>query len=152
MSSGALVDVTAENAALRRILSQWREAGGDLTSTMEIVAETLVSAVSDEFHTEGRGRWPKLAESTLRKRRGTEAQILQDTGRFAGSIQAEAGPDWAEASTDVSYASYHVSDEPRFVIPLRNPFDVPDEVLDEAMMMILNDMMAHLERAGGGPL
>ena len=115
-----------------------------MSPTMAIVAESLVAAVSDEFESAGRGRWEPLAESTLKRRRGSEAQILKDTGRFAGSIQADSGADFAEAATDVSYAVFHVSDEPRTVIPLRNPFDIPDEVLEEANVLIATALVEGL--------
>lgn len=147
MSSG--VDVRCDTAELQKLLARFRDRGGDLTPTMQIVAETLVGAVNDEFESAGRGRWAPLAESTLRKRRmsGSGAQILKDTGRFAGSIRGDSGSDWAEASTDVAYAVYHVSEEPRSVIPLRNPFDVPDAILDEVTQIIVDDVTAELEAA-----
>jgi phage gpG-like protein len=110
-------------------------------------AEHLVAAVSDEFESAGRGRWAPLAERTLANRRGSAAQILVDTGRFAGSIEPDSGPDFAEAGTDVSYAVYHVSDEPRSIIPLRNPFDVDEERIAEAYEMIVTDVAAALEGA-----
>lgn len=125
-------EVEADTREIEKALSRFRARGGDLSSTMAVIAEDLVAAVSDEFESAGRGNWPALAESTLKGRRGSGAQILVDTGRLAGSIQPDSGPDWAEAATDVSYAVYHVSDAPRTKIPLRNFFDLPEEVFDRA--------------------
>lgn len=148
MSSGAFVQVEANSEQLQKLLATWRKQTRDLTPTMQIAAEVLVSAVSDEFSTSGHGKWPGLAPSTIAKRRGSAAQILQDTGRFAGSIQGDAGPDWAEASTDVSYAVYHVSDGPRTIIPLRNPFDVPDDRIDECNQIIMQGIVDQLGKGG----
>jgi phage gpG-like protein len=63
--------------------------------------------------------------------------ILQDTGALAGSIRGESGPDFALATTDKFYAVYHVSSAPRRIIPLRDFFDVPDDVYSEAANTIL---------------
>ena len=141
MPAGTIV--TADPKQLTELFRTARaRVASTLPETMGRVAEHLVSAVSDEFDSAGRGNWPPLADSTIAHRRGTEAQILVDTGRFAGSIEADSGPDFVEAATDVSYAVYHVSDEPRSVIPLRNPFDIAPERVDEAYLMILDDMAA----------
>lgn len=148
MSSGALVKVDANSEQLQKALAHWRKQTRDLTPTMQIASEVLVSAVSDEFDTAGRGTWPPLDPKTIAKRRGSAAQILVDTGRFAGSIRGDAGPDWAEAATDVSYSVYHVSDAPRTVIPLRNPFDIPDDRLDEAQEIIMQGIVDQLSKGG----
>lgn len=73
-------------------------------------------------------------------RAGNAAQkgmILRDTGALAGSIRGESGPDFALATTDKFYAVFHVSDAPRTIIPLRDFFDVPDDVFEEAAITIL---------------
>ena len=140
---GAGVDVTADLSELQKFLTKWRKRAADLTPVMAVVAEHLVAAVNDELESAGNGRWAPLAESTLKKRRkeGRGAQVLKDTGRLAASIRADAGPDFAEASTDVGYAVYHASEAPRALIPLRNPFDLPDEVLDEATDILVAELL-----------
>jgi phage gpG-like protein len=133
MSGGAEVDVSELQRELRQIDARVT----DLSPITPVIAETLVALVSEEFESAGRGRWAPLEPSTLAKRRGSTAQILKDTGRFAASIRAEHGPDFAAAVTDVSYAVYHVSDAPRTVIPLRNPFDVADLAEPEVIDLIV---------------
>ena len=135
IGSGVRVDWNADELVTR--VEELRERGGDLSGTMAVVADLLVAAVNDEFESQGRGNWPPLAASTHAKRRGSTAQIHLDTGRFAGSIRADSGEDWAEAATDVSYAVYHVSDAPRSIIPKRDPFDVDEARLDEGTEIIL---------------
>ena len=140
---GAGVDVAVDTTELEKKLAGWRKRTADLTPVMAVIAEHLVAAVNDQFESAGDGKWAPLAPSTLKKRRkeGRGAQVLKDTGRFAASIRADAGPDFAEASTDVGYAVYHVSEAPRALIPLRNPFDLPDEVLDEATDILVAELL-----------
>ena len=141
---GSGVDVAVDTSDLEKQLAAYRKRAGNLSGTMAIVAEHLVAAVNDEFESAGNGRWAPLAPRTLKKRRGTSAQILKDTGRLAASIRADSGPDWAEASTDVSYAVFHMSDAPRSLIPLRNPFDLPDEVFDGATDILIYELTRSL--------
>jgi phage gpG-like protein len=141
--SGVLFVVTYDGAPLVSVVDALARAGErDASRALSIVAEDLVTAVNDEFETGGHGEWDPLKEATLRKRRreGKGAQILKDNGRFAGSINPNHGPLFAEASTDVFYAVYHVSDQPRRIIPLRNPFDIPEEIFEEACVTILQEM------------
>lgn len=115
----------------------------DLTPAMRIVSEMLVAAVNDEFETGGQGKWAPLAESTLRQRRGSTAQILVDTGRMAGGIHGEAGADYAEVASDTEYAVFHVSSAPRSRIPLRNFFDLPEQVYEDAVDAVLAYVAEH---------
>lgn len=134
MSSGADVDVSE----LERELRGLEHRVTDYSAITPAMAEVLVAAVNDEFESAGRGRWAPLEPATMRRRRkrGGGAQILKDTGRFAASIRAEYGPTFAAAVTDVSYAVYHVSDAPRSVIPLRDPFDVEDVAWPDLALML----------------
>lgn len=134
---GGMFEATLDATALGKILKRMGAKPADLTPTMAVVAEQLVAAVNDEFATAGHGKWPPHAESTLRRRRGHGGQLLQDTGALAGSIREEHGADFALATTDKFYAVFHVSDAPRTIIPLRNFFDVPSDVYDEAAITIL---------------
>lgn len=133
MSSGGF---EVDASELQRELDRIGKRTEDFSPITPIIADMLVSYVSDEFESAGRGRWAPLEPATLKKRRGSSAQILCDTGRFAASIRAEHGPDFAAAVTDVSYAVFHVSDAPRAVIPLRNPFDVGDIAEPEALDLV----------------
>lgn len=136
------IDLTPFAETFRQLEDVLASPGREI---MMVAAEELVAGVHEEFDTAGRGSWAPLAESTLRKRRGTTAQILVDTGRLRASIFASAGDNWAEAATDVEYAVYHVSNEPRTKIPLRNFFDVDEKVFDGAIEAILDGA---LEQAG----
>jgi phage gpG-like protein len=135
---GGTFEATLDVTALGKILKRLGAKPADLTDVMAVVSEQLVSAVNDEFESGGRGRWPPHAKSTIKKRRGDAPhQLLVDTGALAGSIRGESGPDFALATTDKFYAVFHVSDAPRTIIPLRNFFDVPDDVYEDAAITIL---------------
>lgn len=135
MATSNAVDITD----LLDVLAGMEERAGDLSQPMAVIAEALVGRVNDKFESGGPG-WPGLADSTIAKRRkaGRGAQILKDTGRLAGSIEPDSGSDYAEAATDVEYAVYHVSDEPREKIPKRDFLDVLDDgMLDEAAETVM---------------
>lgn len=62
---------------------------------------------------------------------GGTFKILQDRGILAGSITPDTGDSsgqiYAEAYTNVPYAVFHVSPEPRTIIPLRDFFAIDEE-------------------------
>lgn len=57
-------------------------------------------------------------------------KILRDTGTMYNSIGRAYGKDFAEVGTNISYAVYHQSDEPRTVIPQRKMFGVNKVTLE----------------------
>lgn len=136
-------DVRVEHD-LSAVLRPMQAKAQALPEMLPIVAEMLVSGVSDVFEAEGPG-WEKLADATIAARRksGAGAKILQDSGLMAGSVSPAWGDTFAEAMSLVSYDVYHVSKEPRHHLPLRDfydlgPFEKP--ILDEAAALILGQM------------
>lgn len=126
-------------AELSKRIDELQRRGRDTEPVMGVIAEMFVGRVNEEFETAGHGKWAGLAASTLKRRRkgGAGAQPLKDTGRAAASVRQEHSATSAEAATDVSYMVYHCSDAPRSVIPLRNPFDLPEDAFDEATETLL---------------
>lgn len=122
---------------LSSALASLKTRGLHPAQAMHIVAESFVSRVNEEYETAGRGRWPDLADATKARRRGSVFQILVDSGRTAASTAPDYGDDFAEAASDVETLVFHVSDKPRTKIPLRNPFDIPEEAFEEAAETIL---------------
>lgn len=86
----------------------------------------------------GRG---KLSKSN-RRWVGTP-KLLQDTGVLIGSLTPFIAQDMIEVYTNVPYAKYHVSPEPRHVIPLRDFFDVDRGKLEQDVASMIE---AHLDR------
>lgn len=131
-------DCEVDAPELFAILKKQRMQGADLSTTMQVVGEQLLAAVSDQFDSEGGGKWAPLADSTIARRRGGgDHKILQDTGALAGSQAVHSGADFAEVSTDKFYAVFHVSEAPRHIIPLRNFYDLPEDVYTVAVATIL---------------
>lgn len=134
-------EVGFDASELTKIFDEMLGRGEHIAAdVLPIIGEILVSAVHQQFESEGGGKWEPLKESTLNNRRlrGRGAKILQDSGIFAGSIMPNVGADFAEAYTNVPYSVFHTSDEPRTVIPYRNPFDIDQEAaLDEMVRLVL---------------
>lgn len=137
--------VQVDARELQQALQDMGAAAADLSPIMAVIAEDLATAVSDMYDTEGNGAWPPHAASTLEKRRGggRGARLLQDTGRLAASTEAEHGADYAEASTNTEYIVYHLEGGP--VIPKRNPFELGDEVFDDATETLLGYLLEKLQ-------
>lgn len=121
--------VQLDMSDMQRLLRQLEGRGKHLAPVLPAIADILVTAVEDQFDSEGQGRWPPLAASTVAGRRmgGAGHKILQDTGVLAGSVRPDHGSDWAAAATDVSYAIFHVSSAPRKKIPKRDFLAVDTE-------------------------
>jgi phage gpG-like protein len=134
MSSGVDVDTSELDRELKRL----GRRAIDYSPVTPVMAEILVGYVNDEWDSAGRGRWPGLAESTKKKRRGTSYQILKDTGRAAASVRGDSDHESASAVTDTSYMVYHVSDQPRTMIPQRDPFDVLDVAWPEIEELLID--------------
>lgn len=131
---------------LQQVMGQFERDLSNAVRTMPILAETLHSYVLDVFEKEGAvggaPRWPDIAASTKRRRRGTSQgggiKILQDTGVLVGSITPASSDRYVEAYTGVRYAKYHVSKAPRRVIPLRDFFAIDErEFYAEAAEILL---------------
>lgn len=141
-------DAAIDASELVGAVRDFKLRGGDLAPIMAVIAEGFVAAVNENFETAGHGAWKPLAESTLAKRRGTVGEILKDTGRLAGSIEAHSGEDYAEAATDVSYAVFHVSKKPRKKIPLRDFLAITDEQLYDEPTALVLEYVADVMSAG----
>ena len=73
-------------------------------------------------------------------------KLLQDTGNLVGSVTPFSANDVIEVFTNVPYAKYHVSPEPRRVIPLRDFFDID---LANFEADVVRMVLFRIERGGG---
>jgi phage gpG-like protein len=129
--------VRVDTSEIAGTIYRLQAKGKALSGLMPAFAEELVSAVSDVYEAEGPG-WESLKPETLKRRRGTIAKILQDTGAMAGHTSPGYGGDWAEAYAPESYADFHATGT-RFMHK-RNPFDLgpfEEEVLESLADMAL---------------
>lgn len=158
------VTVTLEDAQLRRALARLSARLGDLSGPMEEIGQALVTDVDLAFREQRDpwgDAWRALSDVTLRRRRGTSAQILSDSRRLAGSINYRAGRDSVEVGSNVVYAAMQhfggrKSDFSHLWgdIPAR-PFLPVDPVTGEARLAddtrdeVAGIVAAHLEAALG---
>lgn len=104
----------------------------DASHIFDVVAEDLVTAVVDRIDSRGDGEWPPNSPATI-ARKGSDAPMI-DTGQLRSSIRPESGADFAMATTSVAYIVYHL-DGGDF-IPKRNPFELRQDVFEEAAQFI----------------
>lgn len=69
-------------------------------------------------------RKPKRSIAKSYRRWQGSPKLLQDTGNLVGSLQRDWSDTAVEIFTNVPYAKYHVSPEPRHKIPLRDFFAI----------------------------
>lgn len=151
-TGGDLREVKVDYGPLGAALNAIANAGAELSAEMsKPVSELLKTYVEDVFEHQGavagRSKWKDLAESTKLKRRGGTYVILQDSGFLAGSITAYNDGPVAEAFTNVPYAGYHISQEPRHKIPLRDFTDIDFESMQrDAADLLLAQLDANILR------
>ena len=122
------------------------------------IAEAMHAEVLEVFETEGYGEWPPLADSTLdrrllyskkamgkrkKKRRSSNPKLLQDTGNLVGSLVEDWDDHVVEVYTNVPYAKYHTSPEPRHIIPLRDFTDIDRDAFEDD---VANMILLHVTR------
>lgn len=103
---------------------------------MKVVAEMLVTEVSDRYDDEGGGEWEELTLETIR-RKGS-SQIMFDKGVLSGSTKARSGSDFAEAGTSVAYVVFHLDGGP--IMPRRNPFELGDDAFQRIEDFIVGEL------------
>ena len=117
------------------VIEDFKSRGGNIAELTPVIAEEMVTHVIENFDQERgfkQGAWQPLSPITIAMRRESSSYaILRDTGVLYGSIE----PGWndyaSEAFTNVPYAKYHVSPEPRKKIPLRDFFDIDWQTINE---------------------
>jgi phage gpG-like protein len=146
-AKAAYYEARGSGGSERAAAAAYRKAGGVRRRTRGAsFAES--DQVGSQRHDEKRaayyeaiGEGKSQEEATVAAHKAAQrGGILVDTGALAGSIRGESGPDFALATTDKFYAVFHVSDAPRTIIPLRNFFDVPDDVYEDAAITILESL------------
>lgn len=137
----ATINFEELHGIVRLFEERGRRAMGELAPA---IAEAMHSEVLEVFETEGYGTWPQFADSTLDRklfgpRKSSNPKLLQDTGVMVGSLTPNWDEDIVEVYTNIPYAKYHVSHEPRRVIPLRDFFAIDIETFegDVADMLLL---------------
>lgn len=95
------VDAVAPRAALERLAEVMEPA-----FLLKLLGGRLLSYVDESFRTAGRGRWQRLAWSTLAQRKRGGDEPLQDTGMYRQSfVQESDGSSFVEVGTAAKTAS-----------------------------------------------
>lgn len=125
----------------------------DASEPMRRTVEIIARGIDDNFTTETAAGepWEPLAESTIedRRRKGYGAgPTLQRDGALRKAASAFRASDQESAGVGpdgIDYAVFHVSEEPRSKIPLRDFLAMSDERIQEIDSVIV----AHLESSDG---
>ncbi len=139
------VKATLDMSPLQEVMKEFFTRGGEASNIMPVIAEDLASDVVERFELQSgfeQGPWQELADATIEARRvSKDPKALEDTGVLLGSITPYSDDDIAEAYTNVPYAKYHTSPEPRHVIPLRDFTDIDmGSIQDRAMDLALGEL------------
>lgn len=133
MADGAAIKFETLETIVRVYQERGRRAMVELAPA---IAESLHFLVMEEFETEGRGRWPGfwwerrgLPKPAGRRWQGSP-KLLRDTGVLANSLTPNWDERMVEVYTNVPYAKYHVSPEPRTIIPRRDFLDIDREAFE----------------------
>lgn len=108
-----MIRIELDDAELLTRLEALAERIEDNRPLMREIAGILLDSVEENFEHEGRPPWPDLAPATIaeRERKGYwPGRILQRRGGgggLAGSIQTDAGLDYAMVGTNKRYAAIH---------------------------------------------
>jgi len=142
MADHAAIKFETLETIVRVYQERGRRAMGELAPA---IAESMHYYVMEEFETKGRGKWATFwwqrdgKPKPKGKRWQGNPQLLKNTSNLANSLTPAWDDHIVEVYTNVPYAKYHVSPEPRSKIPLRDftaidvdafEGDVADMILD----------------------
>ncbi|KJR41900.1 phage virion morphogenesis protein [Candidatus Magnetoovum chiemensis] len=101
--SGALIEITIEDAGVKEMLEAISRRVSDLKPAMEIIGAVVRRSVQNNFRAGGR---PKSWKPSLRAKR-TGKRTLIDTQRLFNSITYRAAKSQVEIGANVKYAAAH---------------------------------------------
>lgn len=127
--------INVSTIGLKTLQRRVRSARQKLSNTKKTNAKAVILVdrwVQNNFKSEGQpvGGWAPLKQSTIdRRRTGKKARkgskILQDTGQLKTRWKHFYNDHMGRVTSNVPYAVYHDSDEPRSKLPRRQI--LPDE-------------------------
>lgn len=131
-----------EAKQLGEVVDQFRTAGGNVGLLTPLIGEELHSEIIGNFENQRghqQGPWPPRKDPM---KRGGEHPLLRDTSVMFGSLTMVSDAEGAEVYTNVPYAKYHVSHEPRTKMPLRDFFDIDTASVTEYSIELITDSLA----------
>lgn len=148
------VGISFDFSELNRVVEDFQRRGGNMAEINPVIAEEMVASVLTRFEEQSgfeQGPWKELSDATLAARRQSKSpQALKDSDNMFGSITAYDDDEIAEAYTNVPYAKYHTSHEPRQqneegddILPLRDFMDIDwQHVTDYASELMLTEIVS----------
>lgn len=106
--SGALIEVTINDAEVQRAFTRLVSVMENTTPVMSVIGTALVASTHRRFisQTDPDGAaWATLDPEYAAAKRN--ARILTESGRLRDSINSEAGPDQVRVGTNTIYAAVH---------------------------------------------
>lgn len=108
---GATIQITGVEETLEN-LERLSGENGSFRQLYAVIGQELMSIIEERMDGEEDPigtPWAPLSEKTLRRRRGSSAQILRDTGIMAASLNYEVGDDGDEVRVGFGtfYAYFH---------------------------------------------
>lgn len=107
-----MIRVEIDDRNAHELLNELKRRMGNLTPVMDAVGQIIQSGTQQRFvdqQAPDGTPWAALSQVTLDRRRkaGTGAQILRDTGRLMNSISYQVDGDTVTVFTNVVYAGMH---------------------------------------------
>lgn len=137
-----LIDTLGSERAVARTLFGISGRVVDVEPAMGDVLDLIRRATRAQFDSEGAsgsGGWPRLAESTIRRK--GNARVLRDTDALYRALTGETGEsvaitkaDGLDFGTTLFYAHLHQTGTGR--MPRRRPVQLPDRTRQEAARIV----------------
>lgn len=106
--AGSAVKVTIDNREFVQLVSDVADRFGDTKPALEIIGETVVASVKENFEDGGRpAGWVELAEATIERKGHDKILIGSSQGSLEESIHSEIESDTVYVGTDKIYGAIH---------------------------------------------
>lgn len=136
-----LIKIHIDERQIADLLAGLVAKGEDLSISFRRIAGVMSGAVEKNFSQQGRPKWEKLADSTIkaRSRKGLGSMmILQDTGRLAASVTRHSDAFSATVGTNTIYAAIHqfggaAGRGHKSIIPARPFLKLADDDIEEVI-------------------
>jgi len=101
-----MIKLKLKDKEIKRLQTKVKRQMGSTARLMSSLSKDMLAYVMGNFETEGHGKWPALADSTVEARRakGKEGKMLQVSCKLRNNINARSGERVASVGTNKVYA------------------------------------------------
>lgn len=133
------IEIKIDNKEVESKLLDLARRGENLRPLMKNIAGIFASSTEENFKEEGRPKWEKLKDSTIRqrtKKKQWPGMILQISGQLASSVNTYYDDDSAIIGSNLAYAAIHqlggqTGKNHKAEIPARPYLKLTDDDFDE---------------------